>query len=289
MADAEAPAIALIDKPVGPTSRRAVDRVAEAAGTRAAGHAGTLDPLASGLLIVLVGRACRLQDLSMGLEKEYEVDVTFGVESETDDLEGPVRHRKGAVIPDAAAVLAALPRFTGAVEQRPPAASAIRIDGERFHRLLRTGRGRVPPSRVVRIGSIDLLRYFPPVATLRVVCGSGTYMRSLARDLGDALGAGGLVSRLRRTRIGRFTVGESVPLAEFGVGHIAPVEAHLPGLPRADIAAEESEPLLSGKAIPAGAREGAPGEVLLLAGGRIFGRGRRDEAGNLRLTRWIGA
>ena len=230
--------VLLIDKPKGMTSHDVVDEVRRITGERRVGHAGTLDPMATGLLIVLVGReATRRQAEFMGLEKEYEAEITFGAVSDTYDAEG-----KTAVSCQLSAVgelsrgkvEGALKGFVGAIRQRVPPYAAVKVGGKKLYEYAREGKlneVRIPTRRV-EIKEIELLdfspvrkdpsfrkgRVFPsgklPKAEIRVVCSKGTYIRSLAHDLGQKLGVGAYLSALRRTRIGPYHVGEAVSLGE---------------------------------------------------------------------------
>lgn len=208
----------LVDKPEGPTSMdvcRAVRRrlVAGGAPRRVkVGHAGTLDPLATGLLVVLVGSATRLCEALMAGEKRYLADIDLSRSSATDDREGPVRDLAVTEPPTPEQVRAALARFVGRIAQSPPAYSAVKIEGQRAYRLARQDRAVTPPPRPVEIHAIDVIEYAWPVLRLDVRCGKGVYIRSLARDLGAALATGGMLQTLRRTRVGRFSIENATPL-----------------------------------------------------------------------------
>jgi len=197
----------LIDKPAGMTSHDVVDRVRRYTGIRKVGHAGTLDPFATGLLIVGVGRAAtkQMQQL-VGLDKKYEAEFVLGASSDTDDREGNIQEAPLSQLftPEA------LNQFVGEIEQVPPAFSAIKIGGKKMYEEARKGRPMKAAARQITIHSIDLLETEP----LRVAIhsSSGTYIRSIARDLGVALGGGGYVQELRRTAIGPFSIDESHPL-----------------------------------------------------------------------------
>jgi len=205
----------LVDKPEGPSSHSAVQHVKRALqlggrrGTRA-GHAGTLDPFASGLLVVLIGRATRLMPFVVGHDKRYVVDVRFGASSDTDDATGTLT-RSDAESPSESTVCAALTDLAAAVEQVPPAVSAIHIDGERAYRRVRRGEQVMVPARPVRFDAIELRSWHPaealdggPRAVLDVRCASGTYMRALARDLGEAVGCPAHCEALCRTEVGHW-------------------------------------------------------------------------------------
>lgn len=209
------PGILLVDKPVGPTSHDLVQRVRRLAGTRRVGHAGTLDPAASGLLLLGVEGATRLLTYLVGLDKTYTATIRLGVATSTDDAEGdPV----GEAVEVDAAVLAAVPeavaRLTGEIDQVPSSVSAVHVDGRRAHELVRAGQQVDLPSRRVVVTRFDVLAVRPEAAELDVVvdCGSGTYVRALARDLGADLAVGGHLTALRRTRIGPFQVADAAPL-----------------------------------------------------------------------------
>jgi tRNA pseudouridine55 synthase len=197
---------------VGLTSRDVVDRVQRWFPPRTRiGHTGTLDPLASGVLVLCVGQATRLGEYVQQMEKTYEVRVRLGARSATDDAEGPIEAAPWCgVPPDRARVTATLRSFLGEIEQVPPDYSAARFTGQRAYALARRGRTIALQPRKVRIYSIDILAYEYPALDLRVRCGKGTYIRALARDLGNALGPGAYVETLRRTRVGPFDVANAL-------------------------------------------------------------------------------
>jgi len=218
--------ILIIDKPSGLTSHDVVDRVRRMYGIRRAcppklqrrrvGHAGTLDPLATGVLIVLVGKATKRQSEFMGLEKEYEVVTRFGEVSDTYDVEGKVQEgdRKAALHLQEQDIRGALKQFVGEIEQTVPPYSAVHVKGQRLYKLARQGKlaGVTLPKKKVLVKEFELLQFTPaksgqsPTARFRIVCSKGTYIRSLIHDLGQALGCGAVVSELRRTRVGDFKV-----------------------------------------------------------------------------------
>ena len=200
-------------KPSGPTSHDVVARLRRASGVKRVGHAGTLDPLAEGVLLVAAGQATRAIEYLAILDKAYEAQVTFGVQTRTDDAEGAVVAARPTDHLDRAIVERALDAFRGRIEQRPPAYSAISVGGRRLYDLARRGEAVEAPVRPVEITRLDLLAWAPPVATLHVECSKGTYIRSLARDLGASLGCGGHLSRLVRRRVGAFAVEDAIPLS----------------------------------------------------------------------------
>lgn len=206
-------ALLLIDKPDGPTSFGVVARVRRLAGVKKVGHAGTLDPFATGLLLVLVGKATRLQDGFLGADKRYLARLRLGATSDSHDRTGKVVECDGP-LPDRAAVEAALVAFRGEIEQIPPMHSAIKIGGRRLYKAARRGETVERPPRSVRVDRLDLLACEGPFVDLDIACSKGTYVRSLARDLGEALGCGALVEELRRTASGEHRVEDAITLAE---------------------------------------------------------------------------
>lgn len=211
----------VIDKPGGMTSRDAVNRVQRwfPKGTKI-GHTGTLDPLATGVLVVCVGAATRLADYVQAMGKSYASRFRLGATSTSDDADGQVTEVPGAVPQTREQVEEALTGFVGTIEQLPPAVSALKVGGRRAHELARKGEQFELTPRAVRIDAVRLVSYGWPFADVEVDCGKGTYIRSIARDLGAKLGCGGLVQTLRRTRVGPFTaetgVGVDEPPADIG-------------------------------------------------------------------------
>jgi len=188
----------MLDKPKGWTSRRAVNEVARVFGRVKAGHAGTLDPLATGMLPILLGEATRFADIGLGADKTYEVTVDLSYQTDTLDAEGETTARFSGQ-PTRADIERILPQFTGRITQVPPAYSAVHIDGRRAHAIARSG-GEVRLSpRAVEIHALELIGFSFPLVTLRVRCSKGAYVRALARDIGMTLGVGGCVVGLRRT------------------------------------------------------------------------------------------
>lgn len=205
-------AIIYIDKPLGWTSFDAVKRVRSQLLRRyglrkmKVGHAGTLDPLATGVMIVCTGRATkRIDELQAG-EKEYVATIALGATTPSFDLETqidatyPTSHITRQLVEET------LGRFTGAIEQIPPAFSAVKIDGRRAYKIARSGKDPELKAKLLVIKEIELMEYAPESITVRVVCSKGTYIRALARDIGQALGSGGHLTALRRTRVGDITV-----------------------------------------------------------------------------------
>jgi tRNA pseudouridine55 synthase len=253
-----------LDKPAGLTSRAVVDRVAGALPGTKVGHAGTLDPLATGVLVVCIGAATRLIEFVQRMPKTYRTVVRLGARSDTLDADGLVTEVVDPRRPDEAEVRAALARQVGTIEQRPPEFSALKVRGRRAYDLARAGRAVDLAPRLVTIERIDLLGYEWPRLELEIACGSGTYIRSIARDLGEALGCGGLVEVLTRTRIGPFTRAEAIDpetlTAESIPGRLHPALDALADLPRVGLSAEQVAAVAQGKALAVA--EVAPGAAV---------------------------
>jgi tRNA pseudouridine55 synthase len=208
--------VLVVAKPVGPTSHDVVGLVRRLSATRRVGHGGTLDPFASGVLPLFLGRATRLVEYHLGDRKRYRATVCFGASSTTDDLEGALTPALGPA-PTRAAVLAAFERFRGRIEQRPPAFSAIKVAGRRAYAMARAGQSVELAPRAVTIHQLDLAEWDEttpgePVAIVDVECSAGTYIRSLARDLGEAVGSAAYLGALVRTASGRFDLAEASSL-----------------------------------------------------------------------------
>jgi len=199
--------IILLDKPPGQTSFQSLGFLKRCLGTRRIGHAGTLDKFAEGLLIVLVGRMTRLCSLATSLDKEYLAVMTFGRGTDTLDPEGTVTAE--GPVPSREAVEAVLPEFRGAFSQVPPAYSAVHVNGGRASEAARKGQAVQLQPRAVRIARLEMLEYRPPEVSFRIACSKGTYIRSLARDVAARLGTCAHVSKLRRIRIGGFSVDDA--------------------------------------------------------------------------------
>jgi tRNA pseudouridine55 synthase len=242
-----------LDKPTGVTSRAAVDRVARPLRGVKVGHAGTLDPLASGVLVVAVGAATRLIEYVQRMPKTYRTVVRLGVWSDTLDADGQIVEVEHPDIPTDTAIRAALARQVGTIEQRPPAFSALKVAGRRAYDLARAGEAVDLAPRPVTIDRIDLLGYAWPRLDLEIACGSGTYIRSIARDLGEELGCGALVEVLVRTRIGPFTQAEAIDpwalSAETFPSQLRPAIEAIPDLPRLFLSDGQVEAVARGQAI----------------------------------------
>ena len=203
-----------INKPAGITSRDVVNHVQRRVRPHKVGHAGTLDPLATGVLVVCVGQATKLIEYVQRMPKRYVGEFLLGRRSETEDTEGEVELIADAPIPTNEELESALARFTGRIQQRPPAHSAVKIAGERAYKLARAGKEVNVKPREVVIHALNLVDFDYPRFVLDVACGSGTYIRSLGRDIGESLGSGAVMSKLERTAIGDFALGEAVGLRD---------------------------------------------------------------------------
>jgi tRNA pseudouridine55 synthase len=234
----------LLDKPGGMTSHDVVDRVRRALGTRKVGHAGTLDPMATGLLLVGVGRATRLLRYLSGLDKAYEGTGRLGVETDTLDAEGTVV-RTAEVRAGRADVEAAMAAFTGEMLQTPPAFSAVKVGGVPLHRAARAGEAVDALPRRVRVESFELTSFDGRDFDFRVVCSSGTYVRSLVADAGRAVGCGAHLARLVRTRVGPFSLAEASRLN--ALGEPLPLEAAVAHLPLLRLDAAEADAASNGR------------------------------------------
>jgi tRNA pseudouridine55 synthase len=203
----------VVDKPTGLTSRDVVNHAQQwfPRGTRI-GHTGTLDPLATGVLVLCIGVATRLAEYVQHMEKTYRTTLLLGARSTTDDADGQIESVAVEHPPERARVAACLQEFVGDIEQVPPAHSAAKISGRRAYELARQGEDVLLGPRSIRIVALDLLAYAYPRLGLEVRCGKGTYIRSLARDLGERLGCGALVEQLRRTRVGPFLAANALSL-----------------------------------------------------------------------------
>ena len=199
--------ILVIDKPLGWSSAKVCRVIRRMTGGAKVGHAGTLDPLATGVLVVCLGRATKLVEGIMGTTKAYRAEVDLSAFTTTDDREGERTEVDVATPPTLEAIRSALASgFTGEIRQRPPAFSAVKIEGQRAYRLARAGGAPAPEPKTVTIHAIEVRGYDWPMLMLEIECSKGTYIRSIARDLGRVLGTGGTLASLVRTRVGEFTL-----------------------------------------------------------------------------------
>lgn len=259
----------LVDKPAGVSSHDVVSVARRALGEKRIGHGGTLDPFATGLLVMLVGRATRLLPHLPGEPKIYEATIRFGAETDTEDLEGAVVRE--AELPSRAALLAALPALTGPVSQIPPAYSAKRIDGRRAYDMARAGETVDLKAVTIRVDRWEILSLtgvdgaelvsgpaapdaaLVQEARVRIACGGGTYIRSLARDLARLAGSAAHLTQLRRTRSGPFHVEDALTVADLidGRGRVRPALDALPGVPVQALTDEDIARIVRGIDVPA--------------------------------------
>ncbi|MBW1992321.1 MAG: tRNA pseudouridine(55) synthase TruB [Deltaproteobacteria bacterium] len=267
----------LLDKPAGPTSFEVVRRVRRWLKVRKVGHLGTLDPFATGLLPLALGEATKLSPFLMEADKTYLAVVKLGEETDTQDLTGRVV-AKSDRLPEPREVIRAAARFVGEIEQTPPLYSAVHYQGQRLYKLARQGLAVAPPPRRVVIHCLEVQDIALPEVTLLVVCGKGTYIRTLAADLGRALGCGAHLKALRRLAVGPFRVEEALPLADLEflsreelAQRLIPLADCLPGLKPVAVAAGEAERLSRGQAVPVQANGLAEGELVrVLEEGRLL-------------------
>jgi tRNA pseudouridine55 synthase len=280
--------VVVVDKPAGPTSHDVVALVRRLAATRRIGHGGTLDPFATGVLPLFLGAATRLAEYHLGEAKAYRATVCLGATSTTDDLEGELEPVAGPPV-TRAALEAALAGQTGTFEQRPPTYSAIKIAGRRAYALARAGARPELRARRVTVSRLDLVEWDDsdparPIAVLEVDCSAGTYVRSIARDVGAALGSGAYLGALTRTRSGAFGLDDAVGLealraaAADGSARLAalmrPVDAGLGSMPWVDLTAADVAEVVHGRAVRPPSAEPVDGPVRLLGpDGRIVGIG----------------
>jgi tRNA pseudouridine55 synthase len=281
----------LVDKPPKLTSHDVVDVVRRLLGTRRVGHTGTLDPAATGLLVLCVGRAGRLQSFLTGWEKTYEGTIVFGVATDTYDTEGsPVGARHPNAEPSRERLEEVCRHFTGEILQVPPPFSAKKVHGRKFYELARAGEAVPDAPKTVTVRSLEILGLAGAVATFRVTCTSGTYIRSLAHDIGRTLGFGAHLGSLRRTSIGPFRLEEARTLEalealgreeRFGKpAWLSLSEIPLP-FPAIELAPAEATKVKSGHGVPVKVPEGAAGAsmVRLTSGGDLLALGLLEPLG----------
>lgn len=263
-----------VDKPVGPTSHDMVARGRRSLGTRRIGHTGTLDPFASGLLLLCIGRATRIAEYLTGMDKEYEAVVRLGVATDTYDSTGTVTAEHGVDDVTAEDVQRALMPLRGSIIQMPPAYSAKKVRGERAYAIARQGRDvALTPVNVV-IHSLTLRTFDVPELTLNIVCSSGTYIRAVARDIGEALGTGAHLTALRRTAIGPHRVESAVSAEELESDPAAVRAALIPPLdaigdfPALELSADDIVDIRHGRRVERVSN--ISGTVALSAGGELI-------------------
>ncbi|WP_010299004.1 tRNA pseudouridine(55) synthase TruB [Candidatus Odyssella thessalonicensis] len=246
----------ILDKPEGMTSTRAGSIIKRVLKQKKLGHAGTLDPFATGVLPLALGEATKVMPYMVADQKEYEFELTFGEERDSGDRDGTIV-ATSSERPTAEQLQSVLPMFMGKISQTPPIYSALRIAGERAYELAR--RGDIPkiPVRQVIINALELLHFSPESAQLRVACGPGTYVRSLGQDLARAVGTLGYLSQLRRTRVGKFSLQDTINLdtlrsnvqQEAELSYLLPIRAVLDDIPAVPVSAQQKAYLQQGRSI----------------------------------------
>ncbi|HEX3326118.1 MAG TPA: tRNA pseudouridine(55) synthase TruB [Actinomycetota bacterium] len=270
--------VVVVDKPAGMTSHDVVDRVRRVFSTRRVGHAGTLDPDATGILVLGLGRATRFLSYSQSAPKRYRATARFGVSTSTQDASGDVVSTRAAAHLDLDAVAAAARSFVGEIEQVPPMVSAVKIGGERLYRKARRGEEVERPARAVTVYGLDVTSFEPGVApsvTLDVRCSAGTYVRTLVHDLGERLGCGAHLASLRRIEAGGFTEADALALDALDSTAIRPLEDIVAPLMRLELDEQQTREVADGKPIaaPTGVEEDA--RCALFSNGRLLAVYRR--------------
>ncbi len=273
-------------KPIGMTSHDVVERIRELSRQKEVGHTGTLDPMADGVLVLCLGRATRLTPVIQPLPKKYRGVIQFGIRTTTQDIEGQVFSQIPAPHLTLEAVQAVARRFIGRIEQIPPMYSAVKIEGKRLYQLAREGKEVERPPRTVTIYQLEILDFEPgefPTATFYLECSAGTYVRTLASDIGDALGTGAHLKQLTRIAVGHFTLEAAQPLelftdADSVAAHLIPPADALPHLPRWKPSPPYLERLLNGNFVQAENPLWTPGGYVLVM---------EDEQRIALLARWL--
>jgi tRNA pseudouridine55 synthase len=264
--------VLVVDKPPGMTSHDVVDEVRQRLGVRRVGHAGTLDPQATGILVVGVGRATRLLSYAQPGIKRYLAEAVFGVSTTTQDAWGEVVATRPAYL-ERHEVEDVLEHFVGASEQTPPMVSAVKVGGERLYRRARRGESIERPARPIHVHALALLRWRSgehPAATLDVRCSGGTYVRTLVSDIGDRLGCGGHLAALRRTESGAYTEADAVPLESVDATALRPLEHAVAELPRLEADVETASRVANGHPLSQ-AEPGREGDaVAVVHGGHLL-------------------
>ena len=241
--------VVIVDKPSGMTSHDVVDRVRKIFGQKRVGHAGTLDPDATGVLVIGLGKATRLLSYAQSAPKAYRAVATLGITTTTLDASGEVVDRRPAEF-DRAAVETVVAGFEGDIEQVPPMVSAVKVGGERLYKKARRGENVDRQARTVTIYELEILSYEPPDLTLRVRCSAGTYIRTLVADIGERLGCGAHIKILRRTEAGGFGEADALALDVLSPEHLLPVAAAVRILERLDLDDEQAALVRNGRPLP---------------------------------------
>lgn len=249
--------ILIINKPTGFTSHDVIQRVRRILGIKKVGHSGTLDPLATGVLVVCFGRATRLIEYIVAGEKQYRATLKLGETTDTFDSDGQIIDTADASGVTEIQLRQNLAEFVGTIQQIPPQYSAIKQDGTPLYKLARQGNPVTPPPRTVHISNIDLLAFEPPFATIHVTCGAGTYIRSLAHDVGNQLNVGAHLTKLVRVANGAWQLSEAITLEDLtqavNAGKLSsvckPLEAGVTHLPHIYLSAEQKQAIIVGQRI----------------------------------------
>lgn len=267
---------ALVDKPAGVTSHDMVAAVRRATGIRRVGHTGTLDPFATGLLVILIGNATRLLPYIPGEPKVYEATIAFGAETSTDDGTGEPRRVASAPL-DGREIMAQLPFLTGVFEQMPPDVSAKQVGGRRAYAAARQGTPLQLQPVSVRVDAWDAVEYCDGILRARVTCGAGTYIRALARDLGRRVGSAAHLAALRRVQVGSFRIEHAVTIEDIRASGLVvrPPQQALSSLPHLTLSTEDAAAIRQGRAVPA--RHEGDRAALLTADGLLLAIAERGE------------
>ena len=283
--------VLLLDKPVGPSSSAVLQAVKRLLGAHKAGHAGTLDPMASGLLPLLFGEATKFAQFGLDAAKEYVADVRLGVATETGDAEGRETERRPVEVDDAS-LARALAGFRGSIEQVPPMYSALKHEGRPLYALARAGQTVSRQPRPVTVHALELLQRGPDLLRLRILCSKGTYVRQLAVDLGEALGTVAHLQALRRTAVGALRLDQAVSLDDLqALGEegrrawLQPADRLLEQLPRVELDEPLAARFLQGQAVRPGSVR--PGPCRVYAAGALLGVGEGTPEGNLQPARLV--
>jgi tRNA pseudouridine55 synthase len=255
--------VLVVDKPIGLTSHDVVQIIRRGTGIRRAGHTGTLDPRASGVLVVLIGPAVRLSEYVSASDKRYQATIHLGSSTDTYDAEGEITDEFPVDNMEEEEFDEILQQFVGEIQQTPPPYSAVKVKGRKAYEMAREGEEVDLEPRTINVYSLEVLEWAPPEAVIDVFCSSGTYVRSLANDLGQALGTGAHLIGLRRTRSGRFTLRDAIPLRRlqeaFEVGnwyeYLIPAAEALSDWPMVELSADDVELVRHGHRIPADSTE----------------------------------
>ena len=252
--------IVIIDKPAGWTSQDVVSKLRGALHTKRIGHGGTLDPMATGVLPVFVGRATRGVEFFEHAEKTYEAVLQLGITTDTEDTSGAVLEEKEVSVTEAD-LLAVLPRFRGEIMQIPPMYSALKVNGKKLYELARAGKEVERQSRPITIHELELLEFGGNTVRLRVHCSKGTYIRTLCKDIGNTLGCGGCMAALRRVQAGEYTIEEAVPLqtlldSDDPELYLRPVDSMFRNLPAVTLTEKQETRCRNGNSFTLGSADG---------------------------------